>query len=961
LCEESCATSVQRARQLDGIAVRAWPFTPRTPLPASSSLTFTQAHLRSRLASARFADETVDLASLLAGADLSASAWCNGACAPSAGDVPLAVLVRAGSSTLFVDEWTARRELMETPPRRYWAGRMGLRPLAVFLAQVLQFQCQLSDILPSAISLPRLVLNEAVVSRLLEATDEAALRTAISNVQLTPVALQPPTTRVLISGGIVELPPAGYLPVDVDATVNDQMRKLLGEGVDLTFCVVRPDYIPHALESSQHDDRISLTSGLDNPADKQAIEILVPDGEIVRALPTIPGTGWDGHVSVTPAQAQPVGVAEMRAAPAPTGFASHGAGRSESVATGGAHFYFAGTTQTPTFSQFTNLAHGLVGAGGMKVADFDLLNKVAIAHADDEPPPDPDDTMVTNVAAVAGEASEYIASVRVSSATEAELGRFQPTIETHTQVMGMWAALGCDRNPFSLGLGELSSFNISVDLAVPGSRPTVLEYDLRGDFRVERILPVLGTGRRVYGTLSGIGATRAVVNGSSAATHAGAFERAASIVFSDLPNDPPTLDIAIPPNNPEGVGYDIHVTWDGSPLTAAVTVRVTHEETTLVVPLGSFTQNADVLVEGNQTNTLARSGLAIVAAALAQPAFLDTAEGQLFPPPLAPATELTVKPQRNWVFFHRPRVKTCAPDLVVVPPPARNYDVFMLKAGNADQVEAVRTALWKNEPAVITRLEPRYVGRFQFTGGEAALATVATTVRADWRAAQPAANIEYAAIADIGQGDGDVLARSRLISLEQTLAGVATVDDGALAEAVPAAPPALVRPGADGVIIVVTEAAVKTTCMLAIAAMPRDSQTLKEFLAQLGTDKEVASYVQQALSTTASFAEESPLTLRSLGQALFDVGAATIDPASAWTLQSAWNDLDSGGVVSQVWAFDEKGAAGAEPSLLAPRGLQVAQAVGGANASTHEREIGVALPGGCPSVAFLVVQPEQPT
>jgi len=36
LCEEACATSVQRPRRLDGIAVRAWPFTPRSAQPMSA-------------------------------------------------------------------------------------------------------------------------------------------------------------------------------------------------------------------------------------------------------------------------------------------------------------------------------------------------------------------------------------------------------------------------------------------------------------------------------------------------------------------------------------------------------------------------------------------------------------------------------------------------------------------------------------------------------------------------------------------------------------------------------------------------------------------------------------------------------------------------------------------------------------------------------------------------------------
>ena len=42
-------------------------------------------------------------------------------------DVALAVVARAGSTTVFLDAWTARRERMEAPPRRYWAWRMAMR------------------------------------------------------------------------------------------------------------------------------------------------------------------------------------------------------------------------------------------------------------------------------------------------------------------------------------------------------------------------------------------------------------------------------------------------------------------------------------------------------------------------------------------------------------------------------------------------------------------------------------------------------------------------------------------------------------------------------------------------------------------------------------------------------------------------------------------------------------------
>ena len=63
------------------------------------------------------------------------------------------------------------RDRMETPAHRWWFGRIGLRPLPVFLAQVLQFQDQMAE-------------------------------------------APPPAGTSLVRAGFVSLPPAGYLPVD---------------------------------------------------------------------------------------------------------------------------------------------------------------------------------------------------------------------------------------------------------------------------------------------------------------------------------------------------------------------------------------------------------------------------------------------------------------------------------------------------------------------------------------------------------------------------------------------------------------------------------------------------------------------------------------------------------------------------------------------------------------------------
>ena len=39
-----------------------------------------------------------------------------------------------------------RRERYEPPARGYWAGKLAMRGWAAYLAQILQFQCQLADL-----------------------------------------------------------------------------------------------------------------------------------------------------------------------------------------------------------------------------------------------------------------------------------------------------------------------------------------------------------------------------------------------------------------------------------------------------------------------------------------------------------------------------------------------------------------------------------------------------------------------------------------------------------------------------------------------------------------------------------------------------------------------------------------------------------------------------------------------
>ena len=159
-----------------------------------------------------------------------------------------------------------RRERMEAQARGYWQGRMAMRPWNVYLAQILQFQCQLSGVFSDndvVVTVPdncdqiRTVLDEArkeiealqktyaeSTKKLVEAlaggkpTKEEAKQLAdqvqgsyaelfelsekLSGVEAGQGAL--PANRLLLNSGFVQLPPAGYLPVQPGKTpVQEQL------------------------------------------------------------------------------------------------------------------------------------------------------------------------------------------------------------------------------------------------------------------------------------------------------------------------------------------------------------------------------------------------------------------------------------------------------------------------------------------------------------------------------------------------------------------------------------------------------------------------------------------------------------------------------------------------------------------------------------------------------------------
>lgn len=324
ICEQACVTDTARPYWVEGVRVRVRPLVLETALKKYASVPFrVQPHLRSRIASAYFADEAARVPNFISGTGLVNGPWCEGAQADDANEVDIAIIARRGSTTLFLDPWVVRRERIEAPARRYWAWRTRMRPWDVFLAQVLQFQCQLSRLFDTAsvevidtcgperellkktaraikamkaefqkvngleksfieaLKLPEIPNGVALSQQFAEFLNfDEALNTVIRGKRFRQ------SSRILIDGGLVELPSAGYLPVDLHSTrtVQDQVRRLMGEGVDLRFCAVRTDFVAHALEEAQHMDRIDLVQGIDDAKKKEAVDILVPDADIeVRA------------------------------------------------------------------------------------------------------------------------------------------------------------------------------------------------------------------------------------------------------------------------------------------------------------------------------------------------------------------------------------------------------------------------------------------------------------------------------------------------------------------------------------------------------------------------------------------------------------------------------------------------------------------------------------------------------
>lgn len=860
LCEDACVTSTDRPFVVEGVVLRAIPLLLRTPLAQPSNVILGQAHMRSRVASAYFNDERLLTPSLVGKAGLASAVWCFGAEPAAGSDVPIAVIARAGQTTLFLDAWTARRERIDPQARRYWQWRMRMRPWDVFLAQVLQFQCQLSDLFKAAPDPgsddpclnERQVIAEAagLVAELnayfadvsaklaaLDLPDPNAVKAALGLTQENfskyadlqkklDTAREADFTgkldRVLINGGIVELPSGGYLPVAPSSTVpvNRQVRALLGEGVDLRFCVVRPDYPAHALEEVQHMERISLLEGIDDPARKPEVDILVPDGEIL-AGPKAAGGGLEAGIKFLPhffSALFGVVAADSVAARALNHMSTSflGAARGELLPGGGRSL--RASLLLDSFQRESDLDSG-APAGG--------FTNTEAGAADSS-------SAVTETAAAAGAetggasgaaAEKQRLLLRLKEAMSARRGRQQAgssqkatATVTTTAVPpgvqgGIWLDMSCDKDPATLKAGDVLKAEGRVALA--GTADTNDEvvsgyFDTRmhADVLVNGVENLNGGGKLLRCGVSLTGSVITKFGGNDKDSDARLVN-----LDAELRWEPPgTLKLHAKNLGGDGQG-SCEITWGGSPRTFDALVRNEFDddgdlETNDLVE-GNFVSNPAVLEASNPSHGKAVTALQVVGTALNDPAFAGRSAALLFPAP-PQAEEVTVLARHDWVLFHRRRTRTCGVEAPPPPPAAtttRRYNVYLARETEMDDVQrkikVIHASFLKMGAKMLEGLDLVDVAEFQ--AGSSSLASDATALLSKWQAAHPLGQIFYGLIASSGEAvqEGEALANGRLGSVRQVVTAATALHPKAVFDVFPFVPAPLASPGFDGLMVFV--------------------------------------------------------------------------------------------------------------------------------------------------------------
>jgi hypothetical protein len=462
LCDGGCVTATDRPYVVDGVTVVLRPLTLDVRPYMLEGVTRPETHLGSQVAAAYFAAERAAAGSRLSVAGLGGGSWGAGATTLAGDDVvPVGVLGWDGTRITLLDLWTVRRERMEAPARAYWAGRVEQRPWPVFLAQVLQFQSRLTAAPLASVTVP---------------------------------------ARILVERGFVDLPAAGYLPVDPARDLRAQVQDLMGPGVDLRLCAVRRDQIPHELERAQHMDRISLLRGLADATAREEVDILVPDGTTVESEVEPTGTAFALDVGI--------GVPGLRETPGLRAVAEagvlplRGAGRIGNGPAVDLRLVAGGAARTevgPLITLINSLLRAQIDAGTAAVqlagTRFGISSRPAELVAD-----------------VARAVLARAASIRSAGGPGPAWIGGKPA----GRVAAMALSLQVDRDPFALQAQDRAAFELTVEAFQPREEVPPVDLRVEGSLRLGSTSEPVDDGEIVLQLtglpfLSGVAGDRSVV------------------------------------------------------------------------------------------------------------------------------------------------------------------------------------------------------------------------------------------------------------------------------------------------------------------------------------------------------------------------------------------------------------------------------------------------------------------